>query len=119
MPFQNHYGWIETLKITFILLIILRFKTTTVGLRPELEYIMHTASASFKTTTVGLRQKLHYIKCRHPNGFKTTTVGLRPDMRITYTKRMRGFKTTTVGLRHSEERGRVRVGKVSKPLRLD
>ena len=80
---------------------------------------MHTASASFKTTTVGLRQKLHYIKCRHPNGFKTTTVGLRPDMRITYTKRMRGFKTTTVGLRHSEERGRVRVGKVSKPLRLD
>ena len=73
----------------------------------------------FKTTTVGLRQNLEPLDAEGEHRFKTTTVGLRQGKEEWKKNLEARFKTTTVGLRRHQRTEHNMVGRVSKPLRLD
>ena len=109
LRFQNHYGWIETKRCMMALFLYLRFKTTTVGLRRKPQCGRLCGRGRFKTTTVGLRPAGSTTTTVVLSGFKTTTVGLRHATYYATPTSTKCFKTTTVGLRRAIPQRRRRV----------
>ncbi len=84
--FQIHYDEHQNNHLSVRITHWDTFKSTTVGLRRNLESLRSIRRSTFKFTTVGIRHVSTHMSAHRQGGFKSTTVGIKRNLRGAHTR---------------------------------